>query len=211
MHQKNTGFKFIFLVPLKQPDGSIQINPICTMINHFTTQIFLNNLKIPEENLIGKEGEGFYYLLDGLNAERILIASECIGDSFWFIEKATKYAKERIVFDIPIGKNQGIQFPLAQVYANTKAAELMRNKAVEIFDAGLPCGEQANIAKLLSSQAAWEAANVCMNTFGGYGYCSDYDIERKFRETRLYITAPISNNMVLSYIAEHVLNLPRSY
>jgi acyl-CoA dehydrogenase len=181
------------------------------MMNHATTELFIDDLEVPVDNLIGEEGKGFKYLLDGLNAERILIAAECIGDGRWFIERATRYAKERVVFGRPIGQNQGIQFPIAKAYAHVEAADLMRIRAAELFDSGRPCGPEANMAKLLAADASWEAANVAVQTFGGFGFAEEYDVERKFRETRLYQVAPISTNLILSFIAEHVLGLPRSY
>jgi acyl-CoA dehydrogenase len=181
------------------------------MINHATNQLFFDNLEVPAENLIGKEGEGFRYILDGMNAERILVASESTGDGRWFIERAGRYANQRVVFDRPIGQNQGVQFPIAKAHMAVEAADLMRLKAAALFDAGQPCGAEANMAKYLAAEAAWQAANACIDTYGGYGFASEYDVERKFRESRLFITAPISNNMVLAYVAEHVLGLPRSY
>jgi acyl-CoA dehydrogenase len=202
----------VFIVDLREAIGSgLTLRPIANMVNHETNELFFDDLEIPAENLVGTENSGFKYILDGLNAERALIAAECIGDGYWFIERATKYANERIVFDRPIGKNQGVQFPIARAYANVEAASLMRYQACALFDARLPCGAQANMAKLLAADASWEAANVCMQTHGGYGFACDYDIERKFRETRLYQVAPISTNLILSYIAEHVLGLPRSF
>jgi acyl-CoA dehydrogenase len=192
------------------PEG-FEIQPIDVMINNDTNQLFFDNLEVPASCLIGEEGMGFRYLLDGLNTERILIAAECVGDGRWFIEKATEYAKTRIVFDRPIGQNQGIQFPLARAYANVEAAALMVERAAELFDAGEPCGAEANMAKLLAADASWESANVAMQTFGGYGFAREYDVERKFRETRLYQIAPISTNLILSYLAEHILGLPRSF
>jgi acyl-CoA dehydrogenase len=202
----------IFMVDLREAIGhGLTVQPIMNMVNHETNELFFDNLEIPAENLIGAEGKGFRYILDGLNAERALIAAECIGDARWFIEKVTKYANERIVFGRPIGQNQGVQFPIARAYANTEAASLMRFKACELFDAHEPCGEQANMAKLLAADASWEAANACLQFHGGFGFASEYDVERKFRETRLYQVAPISTNMILSYIAEHVLGLPRSF
>ena len=184
---------------------------IANMVNHETNELFLRDLEIPAENLIGEEGRGFHYLLDGLNAERALIAAECIGDAFWFIDKMTGYARERVVFDRPIGRNQGVQFPIARAYVNTEAASLMRFKACRLFDEGRPCGAEANMAKHLAAKASWEAANACLQTHGGFGFAHEYDIERKFRETRLYQVAPISTNLILAYIAEHVLELPRSF
>jgi acyl-CoA dehydrogenase len=181
------------------------------MMNHATTEIFFDDVEIPVENLIGEEGQGFRYLLDGLNAERVLIAAECIGDGRWFLERACHYAKSRVVFGRPIGQNQGIQFPLARAYANVEAASLMVGRAAALFDAHEPCGAQANMAKLLAADASWEAANAAVQTHGGFGFAEEYDIERKFRETRLYQVAPVSTNLILAYLAEHVLGLPRSY
>ena len=202
----------IFLVDLREATGKgLTVRPIRNMVNHETNEVFIDNLEIPAANLIGEEGKGFKYVLDGLNAERILIAAECIGDGYWFIEKATQYARQRIVFDRPIGKNQGIQFPLARAYVNVEAANLMRFKAAAMFDAHKPCGAEANMAKLLAADASWEAANVCLQTHGGFGFAAEYDVERKFRETRLYQVAPISTNLILSYIGEHVLGMPRSF
>ncbi len=202
----------IFIVDLREAvKRGMTVKPIRNMVNHETNQLFFDNLEVPAENLIGEEGKGFRYILDGLNAERILISAECIGDGYWFIERATRYAKERVVFDRPIGRNQGIQFPIARAYANIQAADLMRYRAAALFDAGRPCGAEANMAKLLGADASWEAANVCLQTHGGYGFAAEYDIERKFRETRLYQVAPISTNLILSYIGEHVLGMPRSF
>lgn len=201
----------LFLIDLRKAGDSIRVKPIETMINHETNELFIQNLEVPAENLIGEEGEGFRYVLDGLNAERILLAAECIGDAEWFIDKSVEYARNRVVFDRPLGQNQGIQFPMAQVYARTRAADLVRYKAATLFDQNKSCGEEANLAKYLASEASWEAANVAMNVYGGYGLATDFDVERKMRETRLFIVAPISNNLVLSYIGEHVLGLPRSY
>jgi acyl-CoA dehydrogenase len=202
----------VLLVDMQQAVGhGITIRPIRTMMNHATTELFIDDLEVPVENLIGEEGKGFKYLLDGLNAERILIAAECIGDGRWFIERATRYAKERIVFGRPIGQNQGVQFPIAKAYAHVEAADLMRIRAADLFDSGQPCGPEANMAKLLAADASWEAANVTVQTYGGFGFAEEYDVERKFRETRLYQVAPISTNLILSFIAEHVLGLPRSY
>lgn len=180
-------------------------------MNHATTEMFFEDLEVPVENLIGEEGKGFRYILDGMNAERILIAAECIGDGRWFVERASKYATERVVFDRPIGQNQGIQFPIAQAHVHVQAADLMRYRAAELFDAGTPCGAEANMAKLLAADASWEAANAALQTHGGFGFTEEYDIERKFRETRLYQVAPISTNLILSYVSEHVLHMPRSY
>jgi acyl-CoA dehydrogenase len=181
------------------------------MVNHETNELFFDNLEIPAQNLIGEEGKGFQYILTGLNAERTLIAAECIGDGYWFINKVTKYAKERVVFDRPIGQNQGVQFPIARAYTHIEAANLMRYRACSLFDSQQPCGAEANIALLLAADASWEAANACLQFHGGYGFASEYDVERKFRETRLYQVAPISTNFILSYLAEHVLGLPRSF
>src|SRR5690606_35516067 len=202
----------VFIVDLREAIGhGLSVRPIRNMVNHETTELFFDNLEIPPANLIGEEGKGLKYILDGLNAERILIAAECVGDGYWFTERARNYANERIVFDRPIGQNQGIQFPIARAYVNVEAASLMRFKAAELFDAGKPCGAQANMAKMLAADASWEAANACLQTHGGFGFAAEYDIERKFRETRLYQVAPISTNLVLSYVAEHVLGLPRSF
>jgi acyl-CoA dehydrogenase len=202
----------IFLVDVRSAVGhGLTLRPIRNMVNHETFEAFFDNLEIPAENLIGEEGKGFKYILDGLNAERALIAAECIGDGYWFVEKATRYANERVVFERPIGKNQGIQFPIAESYVEVEAANLMRWKACELFDRNQPCGAEANMAKYLAAKASWEAANVCLQTHGGFGFASEYDVERKFRETRLYQVAPISTNLILAYIAEHVLGLPRSY
>jgi acyl-CoA dehydrogenase len=199
----------IFLVDTKSK--GLDIRPIRNMVNHETNQVFIDNLEVPAENLIGEEGKGFRYILDGLNAERILIAAECIGDGYWFTEKATAYAKDRVVFDRPIGQNQGIQFPIAEAFMEIEAGNLMRYKAASLFDRKLSCGAEANMAKHLCAKASWEAANACLQTHGGFGFAAEYDIERKFRETRLYLVAPISTNLILSYLAEHVLGLPRSF
>lgn len=202
----------VFLLDLQDARAQgLTVTPIETMMNHSTNQVFFDDLKVPAENLVGEEGKGFRYILDGLNAERILIAGECVGDGFWFVERACAYAKDRIVFDRPIGQNQGIQFPIARAYVNLEAANLMRFRAAELFDGNQPCGAQANMAKLLAADASWEAANVAVQTHGGYGFATEYDVERKFRETRLYQVAPISTNLILAYIAQHVLGLPRSY
>ncbi len=210
--QKKSEGLSVFLVDLREAVGkSITVRPIRNMVNHETNEIFIDNLEIPAENRIGEEGKGLKYILDGLNAERILIAAECIGDGHWFVDRAKAYAQERMVFDRPIGKNQGIQFPIARAHVNVEAASLMRWRACELFDAGQPCGAEANMSKLLAADASWEAANVCLQTHGGFGFAAEYDIERKFRETRLYQVAPISTNMILSYIGEHVLGMPRSY
>jgi acyl-CoA dehydrogenase len=199
----------VFLVETKSK--GLEVKPIRNMVNHETNQVFIDNLEVPAENLIGEEGKGFRYILDGLNAERILIASECVGDGFWFIERSTKYAGERVVFDRPIGQNQGIQFPIAEAYMEIEAANLMRYKACALYDQKKNCGAEANMAKHLCAKASWEAANVCIQTYGGFGFAAEYDVERKFRETRLYLVAPISTNLILSYLAEHVLGLPRSF
>ncbi len=202
----------IFIVDVNHAmKNGMSVRPIPNMVNHETNELFFENLEIPAENLIGEEGLGFKYLLDGLNAERTLIAAECIGDGYWFIDRATKYANERIVFDRPIGKNQGVQFPIADAYIEIEAANLMRFKAAQLFDDNKPCGAEANMAKYLAAKASWEAANVCVQTHGGFGFACEYDIERKFRETRLYQVAPISTNLIFSYVAEHLLGLPRSF
>ncbi|MCC7327999.1 MAG: acyl-CoA/acyl-ACP dehydrogenase [Burkholderiales bacterium] len=202
----------IFLVDLEQAIGHcMTVQPISNMVNHETNELFFDNLEIPAESLIGEEDHGFRYILDGLNAERTLIAAECIGDGHWFIDKVTAYAKERVVFDRPIGQNQGVQFPIARAHVNIEAASLMRFRACTLFDAKQPCGAEANMAKLLAADASWEAANACLQFHGGFGFAVEYDIERKFRETRLYQVAPISTNLILSYVAEHVLGLPRSF
>ena len=202
----------IFLVDLREAIGhGLTVVPIINMVNHETNELFLDNLEIPAANLIGEEGKGFKYILDGLNAERTLIAAECIGDGYWFIDKVVGYAKERVVFGRPIGQNQGVQFPIARAYVNVEAANLMRYKACELFDAHRPCGAEANMAKLLAADASWEAANACLQFHGGFGFAAEYDIERKFRETRLYQVAPISTNLILAYVGEHVLGLPRSF
>ena len=202
----------IFIVNLKDAIGKgMEVRPIANMVNHETNEVFFDNLEIPAENLIGEEGQGFKYILDGLNAERVLIAAECIGDAYWFIDRARRYANDRVVFDRPIGKNQGIQFPIADSYIETEAANLMRFKACELFDSHQPCGPEANMAKYLAAKASWEAANVCLQTHGGFGFANEYDVERKFRETRLYQVAPISTNLIYSYVAEHILGLPRSF
>jgi len=202
----------IFIVNLKDAIGhGMEVRPIANMVNHETNEVFFDNLEIPAENLIGEEGQGFKYILDGLNAERVLIAAECIGDAYWFIDRARRYANDRVVFDRPIGKNQGIQFPIADSYIETEAANLMRFKACELFDNHQACGPEANMAKYLAAKASWEAANVCLQTHGGFGFANEYDVERKFRETRLYQVAPISTNLIYSYVAEHILGLPRSF
>ncbi len=210
--QRRTEGLSVFLVEIRSSLGKgLTIQPIKTMLNHFTTQVFFEDLQVPAENLVGEEGQGFRYILDGMNAERVLIAAECIGDGDWFIEKATAYAKGRQVFGRPIGQNQGVQFPIAQAYARIRAADLMRYKAAALFDAGQPCGPEANMAKLLGAEASWEAANVCLQTHGGFGFAREFDIERKFRETRLYQVAPVSTNLILAYLGQNVLGMPRSY
>jgi len=202
----------ILLVDMREAVGhGLTIRPIRTMMNHATTELFFDDLDVPASALVGEEGQGFRYLLDGLNAERILIAAECIGDGRWFIDRASTYAKERVVFQRPIGQNQGVQFPIARAHVNVEAADLMRIRAAELFDRGVACGAEANMAKLLAADASWEAANVAVQTYGGFGFAEDYDIERKFRETKLYQVAPISTNLILAYIGEHVLKMPRSY
>jgi acyl-CoA dehydrogenase len=211
VEQKSDGMS-VFVVDLRASLGrGMSLRSIPNMVNHETNEIFFDNLEIPADQLIGVEGRGFQYLLDGLNAERALIAAECIGDGYWFVERASKYANERVVFDRPIGRNQGIQFPIAEAFIEVEAANMMRFKACRLFDAQQPCGAEANMAKYLAAKASWEAANVCLQTYGGFGFATEYDIERKFRETRLYQVAPISTNLILSYIAERVLGLPRSY
>ncbi len=202
----------IFIVDIADAmKNGMRVQPIPNMVNHETNELFFDNLEIPEENLIGEEGKGFKYILDGLNAERTLIAAECIGDGYWFIDKVSAYVKERIVFGRPIGQNQGVQFPIAKAFINIEAASLMRYEASKRFDAHLPMGAQANMAKLLASEASWEAANACLQFHGGFGFANEYDVERKFRETRLYQVAPISTNLIYSYVAEHILGLPRSF
>ncbi len=209
--KKSAGMS-IFIVNLKDAIGKgMAVQPIANMVNHETNEVFFDNLEIPAENMIGEEGKGFKYILDGLNAERTLIAAECIGDAYWFIDKARRYASERIVFNRPIGQNQGVQFPIADAYMETEAANLMRFKAATLFDAHQPCGAEANMAKYLAAKASWEAANMCLQTHGGFGFACEYDVERKFRETRLYQVAPISTNLIYSYVAEHLLGLPRSF
>jgi acyl-CoA dehydrogenase len=202
----------IFIVDLREAIGNgLTVRPILNMVNHETNELFFENLEIPAENLIGEEGQGFKYILDGLNAERTLIAAECIGDGYWFIDKVTAYTKERVVFGRPIGQNQGVQFPIAEAFIEIEAADLMRYEACRRFDAHEPCGAQANMAKYLAAKASWEAANACLQFHGGFGFAAEYDVERKFRETRLYQVAPISTNLILSYVAEHMLGLPRSF
>ena len=209
---KKTEGLSVFLVDVRESmEKGLTVRPIRNMVNHETNEVFFDNVEVPAENLIGEEGKGFSYILDGMNAERILIAAECVGDGYWFIDKARTYANERIVFDRPIGQNQGVQFPIAQAYANVRAADLMRFEAARLFDAGQSCGAEANMAKLLAADASWQAANACLQTHGGYGFAAEYDVERKFRETRLYQVAPISTNLILSYLGEHVLGMPRSF
>lgn len=210
--KKRTDGLSVFIVDMREAKGNgLEIRPIRAMVNHATTEVFFDNLEVPAENLIGEEGKGFRYILDGMNAERILISHESIGDARWFIEKATNYANDRKVFGRPIGQNQGVQFPIAKAFAATEAAALMAEKAAKLFEAGEPCGPESNMAKLLTAEAAWDAADTCLQTHGGFGFAEEYDVERKFREARLYRTAPISTNMILSFLAEHVLGLPRSY
>jgi acyl-CoA dehydrogenase len=210
--QKKTDGLSVLLVDMREARGkTLTIRPIRTMMNHATTEIFFDDMRVPVDNLIGEEGRGFRYILSGMNAERILIASECIGDAKWFIEKATAYASERSVFGRPIGKNQGVQFPIARAYAQMRGAELVLREAIRLYDAGENPGEEANLAKMLAADASWVAAEVCVQTHGGFGFAEEYDVERKFRETRLYQVAPISTNLILSYLGEHVLGLPRSY
>jgi len=210
--KKRTDGLSVLLIDMREAVGNgLTIRPIRTMMNHATTELFFDDLQVPIETLVGEEGKGFRYLIDGLNAERILIAAECVGDGRWFIERASRYAGNRVVFGRPIGQNQGVQFPIARAHVNVEAADLMRIHAAELFDRGEPCGGEANMAKLLAADASWEAANVAVQTHGGFGFAEDYDIERKFRETRLYQVAPISTNLILAYVAEHVLGMPRSY
>jgi acyl-CoA dehydrogenase len=202
----------VFLVDMKEARGNgLEIKPLRAMVNHNTTEVFIDSLRVPFENLVGEEGKGFRYILDGMNAERILVASEAIGDGRWFVEKAAKYASDRTVFDRPIGQNQGVQFPIARAHAEIEAASLMVRKATALFEAGQPCGPEANMAKLLASEASWHAGEAALQTHGGFGFATEYDIERKWRETRLFQVAPISTNLILAYLAEHVLGMPRSY
>jgi acyl-CoA dehydrogenase len=209
--KKKTEGLSVFMIDLRGNQPGITLRPIRNMVNHETNEVFFDNFEVPAENLIGEEGKGFHYILDGMNAERILIAAECIGDGYWFVERARKYASDRVVFDRPIARNQGVQFPIARAYTNVRAADLMRWEAARLFDAGLPCGAEANMAKLLAADSSWEAANVCLQTHGGFGFAAEYDVERKFRETRLYQVAPVSTNLILSYVGEHVLGMPRSF
>ncbi|HWQ40322.1 MAG TPA: acyl-CoA dehydrogenase family protein [Burkholderiales bacterium] len=209
--QKKSDGLSVFLVDLRTVGKSMVVRPIRNMPNHETNEVFFDNLEVPAQNLIGEEGRGFRYILDSMNVERILIAAECVGDGYWFVDKATRYAADRVVFGRPIGQNQGVQFPIARAYVNVEAANLMRFRAAELFDDDRPCAAEANMAKMLAADASWEAANVCLQTHGGFGFAAEYDVERKFRETRLYQVAPVSTNLILAYIAEHVLGLPRSY
>ena len=201
----------VLLLDMRAAGDRLTIRPIKTLMNHATTEVFLDGVEVPADALIGEEGRGFRYILDGMNAERVLIAAECIGDGRWFVEKASRYASERVVFGRPIGSNQGVQFPIARAHAAIEAADLVRVKAARLYDEGLPCAAEANMAKLLASEASWQAANACLDTHGGFGFAAEYDVERKFRETRLYSVAPVSNNLILAYIAQHVLGMPRSY
>ena len=209
--EKRTEGLSVFVVDMQTAGAKLDIRPIKTMMNHATTEVFLDGVEVPADALVGEEGQGFRYILDAMNAERILIAAECIGDGRWFVERAARYASERVVFGRPIGANQGVQFPIARAHAAIEAADLVRYKAAWLFEAGEPCGPEANVAKLLASEASWQAANACLDTHGGYGFAAEYDVERKFRETRLYSVAPISNNLVLAYLGQHVLGMPRSY
>jgi alkylation response protein AidB-like acyl-CoA dehydrogenase len=209
---KRTDGLSVFLVDMREALGQgLTILPIDTMMNHATTSVFFDNMRVPAENLIGQEGQGFRYILSGMNAERLLIAAECIGDAKWFIERAAEYAKERVLFGRPIGQNQGVQFPIARAYAQMRAAELMVREGIAKYESGDACGAEANMAKMLAAEASWAAGETCIQTHGGFGFAAEYDVERKFRETRLYQVAPISTNMILSFLAEHVLGLPRSY
>jgi acyl-CoA dehydrogenase len=210
VERKSDGIS-VFLIDMKAAGGRLTIRPVATMMNHATTEVFLDDVVVGADALVGEEGRGFRYILDGMNAERILLAAECIGDGRWFVERAVGYASDRVVFERPIGANQGVQFPIARAYAAVEAADLMRYRAARLFDEEQPCGAEANMAKLLASEASWQAANACLDTHGGFGFAREYDVERKFRETRLYSVAPVSNNLVLAYLGEHVLGLPRSY
>jgi len=210
VERKSDGLS-VFLIDMKAAGDRLKITPIKTLMNHSTTEVFLDAVEVPADALIGEEGKGFRYILDGMNAERILIAAECVGDGRWFIERAVEYASQRVVFGRPIGANQGVQFPIARAYTAVRAADLARWEAARLFEEGLPCGAEANMAKLLASEASWQAANVCLDTHGGFGFAHEYDVERKFRETRLYTVAPVSNNLILAYLGQHVLGLPRSY
>jgi acyl-CoA dehydrogenase len=210
VERKNDGLS-VFLVDMQAAGDKLSIRPLRTMMNHATTEVFMDGVELPADALVGDEGKGFRYILDGMNAERVLIAAECIGDGRWFVEKAARYASERVVFGRPIGANQGVQFPIARAHAAIEAADLMRYKAAWLFEQGEPAGAEANMAKLLAAEASWQAANACLDTHGGWGFAEEYDVERKFRETRLYTIAPISNNLVLAYLGQHVLGMPRSY
>jgi acyl-CoA dehydrogenase len=201
----------VFLLDIREAGRALTIRPIRTMMNHGTTEVFFDDVELPEDSLIGEEDRGFHHILDGLNAERILIAAECVGDGRWFVSTASRYAIDRVIFNRPIGVNQGVQFPIARAHVAVEAADLMRQKAAALFDAGAPCGAEANMAKLLASEASWQAANACLDAHGGWGFAAEYDVERKFRETRLYQTAPVANNLVLAYVGHHVLGMPRSY
>ena len=210
-NEKTDGLS-VFLIDMRDARSrGLDIRPIKAMVNHNTTEIYFDNLRIPASSLIGEEGKGFKYILDGMNAERMLVASECLGDARWFIDTATRYASDRVVFERPIGANQGVQFPIARAYANMRAAEMVLRKGCALFDAGEPCGEDANMAKLLLSEASWQAGEACLQTHGGFGFASEYNVERKWRETRLYQIAPISSNLILAYLGQHVLGMPRSY
>jgi len=209
--KRSEGLSVFILDMVAARQAGMTIRPIRTMMNHSTTEVFFDSVPVPAENLVGEEGKGFRYILSGMNAERVLIAAECIGDAKWFIDKATGYARERVVFDRPIGQNQGVQFPIARAYAQMRAAELMTHQAAALFEAGKDCAAEANMAKMLAAEASWAAGEACVQTHGGFGFAEEFDIERKFRETRLYQVAPISTNLILSYLAEHVLGLPRSY
>jgi acyl-CoA dehydrogenase len=210
VERKSDGIS-VFLIDMGAAGERLAIRPVATMMNHATTEVFFDDVEVPADALIGEEGQGFRYILDGMNAERILLAAECIGDGRWFVDKAVRYASERVVFGRPIGANQGVQFPIARAYAAIEAADLVRYRAAALFEEEQPCGAEANMAKLLASEASWQAANACLDTHGGFGFAREYDIERKFRETRLYTVAPVSNNLVLAYLGQHVLGLPRSY
>jgi acyl-CoA dehydrogenase len=210
VERKSDGIS-VFLIDMGAAGERLAIRPVATMMNHATTEVFFDDVEVPADALVGEEGEGFRYILDGMNAERILLAAECIGDGRWFVDKAVRYASERVVFGRPIGANQGVQFPIARAYAAIEAADLVRYRAAALFEEEQPCGAEANMAKLLASEASWQAANACLDTHGGFGFAREYDIERKFRETRLYTVAPVSNNLVLAYLGQHVLGLPRSY
>ncbi|HZB86115.1 MAG TPA: acyl-CoA dehydrogenase family protein [Gaiellaceae bacterium] len=210
VEKKSEGLS-VFLVDMKAAGEKLTIRPLRTMMNHASTEVFLDGVELPADSLVGEEGQGFRYILDGMNAERVLIAAECIGDGRWFVEKAARYASDRVVFGRPIGANQGVQFPLARAYASIEAADLMRYKAAWLFEQGEPAGAEANMAKLLAAEASWEAANACLDAHGGWGFAEEYDVERKFRETRLYTIAPVSNNLILAYLGQHVLGMPRSY